>query len=332
MKDMNIKDEEVLDKELGLLLESMPEQENFEKKIDKYIKKKIQKITVRTVLSLLLVIAVLFLLISPVMNAIYFNPEKLQKDGTLLSVFRDYCEVSRPQKEVISIDVKSKGFSRYKMSMGVHDHTAPLIVGRENVWVDVFAGKYQDWQDSEMMLTPQLGMFDHPVTQEEIDSMIGDFKKLPESAKISLAIWDKEVRDVEELRKENVSLDWIEVYHPNQPEFQGGLNLWMNQIVKETDDREEMTEKELLDLYVAKLKNLVEHGEVWRSMGFPYHSTVFADGEEQMKACYEDAKTLTKLQTKGYYISGSRDEIISYLQKTGIESVSVYDVNSSIWE
>lgn len=74
MKDMNIKDEEVLDKELGLLLESMPEQENFEKKIDKYIKKKIQKITVRTVLSLLLVIAVLFLLISPVMNAIYFNP------------------------------------------------------------------------------------------------------------------------------------------------------------------------------------------------------------------------------------------------------------------
>ena len=76
MKDMNIKDEEVLDKELGLLLESMPEQENFEKKIDKYIKKKIQKITVRTVLSLLLVIAVLFLLISPVMNAIYFNPEK----------------------------------------------------------------------------------------------------------------------------------------------------------------------------------------------------------------------------------------------------------------
>ena len=203
MKDMNIKDEEVLDKELGLLLESMPEQENFEKKIDKYIKKKIQKITVRTVLSLLLVIAVLFLLISPVMNAIYFNPEKLQKDGTLLSVFRDYCEVSRPQKEVISIDVKSKGFSRYKMSMEVHDHTAPLIVGRENVWVDVFAGKYQDWQDSEMMLTPQLGMFDHPVTQEEIDSMIGDFKKLPESAKISLAIWDKEVRDVEELRKEN---------------------------------------------------------------------------------------------------------------------------------
>lgn len=89
MKDMNIKDEEVLDKELGLLLESMPEQENFEKKIDKYIKKKIQKITVRTVLSLLLVIAVLFLLISPVMNAIYFNPEKLKKDGTLLSVFRD---------------------------------------------------------------------------------------------------------------------------------------------------------------------------------------------------------------------------------------------------
>ena len=95
---------------------------------------------------------------------------------------------------------------------------------------------------------------------------------------------------------------------------------------------EEMTAEELLDIYVKQLKNLVEHSEIWEPLHLPYHMTVFAGGKEQMKECYEDAKTLTKLQTKGYYISGKRDEIISYLQKISVESVNVYDVKLSIWD
>ena len=43
--------EESLDRELEKLVEDMPEQnEDFEKKIDRYINKKIRKITVKTVL------------------------------------------------------------------------------------------------------------------------------------------------------------------------------------------------------------------------------------------------------------------------------------------
>ncbi len=60
--------EEILDQELELLIDEMPEQEDFEKKIDRYIKKKIRNITIKTVCSIFVIIAVLFLMISPAMQ------------------------------------------------------------------------------------------------------------------------------------------------------------------------------------------------------------------------------------------------------------------------
>ena len=53
--------EESLDRELEKLVEDMPEQnEDFEKKIDRYINKKIRNITVKTVLVIFGIIFVLF--------------------------------------------------------------------------------------------------------------------------------------------------------------------------------------------------------------------------------------------------------------------------------
>lgn len=332
-RNINREQEEILDRELEMLMEAMPEQDDFEKKIDKYIKKKIQKITVRTVVSIFCGIIILFLLISPAMNAAYLNPAKLQKDETFCSVLRDYYETTKPYIEVCSVDVKKKGFAKYELAIEANNHFNTHFFGRNNVWVEISRGKYKNWRDSEMLLeTAYLGRFESPVSKSDEKHLIEELGKLPESAEISLEIGDKEVRNVEDLLKEDVQLDWIEVYHPNQPEFQGGLSLWRNRQREESDDREEMTAQELLDVYVKQLKNLVEHSKIWEPLQLPYHSVVFAGGSEQMKECYEDAKTLTKLQTKGYYISGTRDEILTYLQKTSVESVSVYDVKSSIWD
>lgn len=191
------------------------------KKIDKYIKKKIRKITVGTVLSIALIVAVLFLLISPAMNAAYLNPEKLEKDGTFQSVLRDYYEITRPYIDLGTVNIKKKGFARYNLGIEAYDMTKKVNVGLESVWVDVVLGKYKNWKDPQMLLVSKMGAFDYPSSQEDIENLIKEFEKLPESATISLAISEKEVRDVEELRKEKVDLDWIEVYHPNQPEFQG---------------------------------------------------------------------------------------------------------------
>lgn len=324
--------EETLDQELELLMDEMPDQEDFEKKIDRYIKKKIRNITIKTVCSIFIIIAVLFLMISPAMDRAYLNPKKLEEDGTFQSVLRDYYEITRPYIELGMINIEKKGFARYSLGIDARDNTEKINVGLESVWVDVVLGTYKNWNDPQMLLVPKLGAFDYPSSQEDIEDLTKEFEKLPESAKVSLAISETKVRDVEKLRKEKVDLDWIEVYHPNQPEFQGGLSLWRTQIFDDSDDRENMTEKELLKVYVENLKNLAEHSDIWRNLGLPYHSSVWTEGVKQIEDCYEDAKTLEKLQTKAYYISGRRNEILEYLRKTSIASVSVQDVKSNIWE
>ena len=58
------------------------------------------------------IIFVLFLIISHGMDAVYLNPEKLQKDQTFLSVMRDYYDVTRPYIEINDIQVEKKGFGR----------------------------------------------------------------------------------------------------------------------------------------------------------------------------------------------------------------------------
>lgn len=62
----------------------------------------------KTVLVIFGIIFVLFLIISPGMDAVYLNPEKLQKDKTFLSVMRDYYDVTRPYIEINDIQVEKK--------------------------------------------------------------------------------------------------------------------------------------------------------------------------------------------------------------------------------
>lgn len=245
---------------------------------------------------------------------------------------RDYYDITRPYIEINDIQVEKKGFGRYKLGISVTDNMKKREIGIENVWVNLERGKYKNWEDPERFLSTKLGEFENPKTQEEIEELIMEMEKLPESAEISLAISENVERDVEELRKEKVQLDWIEVYHPNSKSFQGGLNLWRIALFKPSDDREEMTEEELLKVYVENLKNLVDHQEVWCPLELPYRSTVWVDGREEMKACYENAKTLKKLQTKAYYISGKRDDILEFVKKTDMKTVDVYGVKSSMWE
>ncbi|WP_461812954.1 sigma factor regulator N-terminal domain-containing protein [Faecalimonas sp.] len=332
-KNKNNLTEKLLDQELEMLVESVPEQEmDFEKKIEKCINKKIRRITAKTVAAIVGVLVILFLLISPCMNTFYLNPQKLQKDQTFLSVMRDYYDITRPYIEINNIQVEKKGFGRYRLGISATDNFKKREIGVENVWVDLEQGKYKNWQDPERLLITRLGEFENVKTKEEIEQLIQEIEKLPKSAEISLAISENRERDVEELRKEKVRLDWIEVYHPNKKGFQGGLNLWRTAMFEASDDREKMDEEKLLKVYVKNLKNLVNHPDIWNSLELPYRSTVWADGTEEIKACYEDAKTLKKLQTKAYYISGQKDDILEYIKKTTIKTVSVYSVKSNVWE
>lgn len=48
--------------------------------------------------------------------------------------------------------------------------------------------------------------------------------------------------------------------------------------------------------------------------------------ESTLRECYEDAKQLDVLKAKNYCISGKRDEIVEYLEKTDISSILVDEV------
>ena len=103
------------------------------------------------------IIFVLFLIISPGMDAVYLNPEKLQKDQTFLSVMRDYYDVTRPYIEINNIQVEKKGFGRYTLGISATNNIKSRNIGIENVWVDLEQGKYKNWRDSEMLLVERLG-------------------------------------------------------------------------------------------------------------------------------------------------------------------------------
>lgn len=218
-KNKNDLTDELVHEKLETPIKSIAEENtDFEKKIEQYINKKIRRIIVKTGLAVFLVLIILFFVISPVMDALYLNPYKLQKDQTFFSVMRDYYDVTRPYIEINNIQAEKKGFGRYELGISATDNAKKREIGIENVWVDLERGKYKNWEDPERLLIAKLGEFENPKTKEE------------------------------------------------------------------------------------------------------------------MKACYENAKTLKKLQTKAYYISGKRDDILEFVKKTDMKTVNVYQVKSNMWE
>lgn len=107
MKDWN---EKKLDEELNALVEELPTQNDLEKKINQSINRRIRKIIITTVSATLIFLLLIFAIISPVMNCLYFNPYKLNKepDKIYTNVMRDYWELSKPYTEIMDMEVTPK--------------------------------------------------------------------------------------------------------------------------------------------------------------------------------------------------------------------------------
>lgn len=325
---MNEWNEEKLDRELELLVEEFPEQEEFERKIEQYIKKKIRAIVLRTLMWVACTIGILALIIHPAMSYMYMNPYKLNsekpEESVYLKVLRDYWETVTPYVEINSVDVKRKGFARYEVSMCVNDHIGPGVIGPANVWCKVVRGKYVDIQDSDGYLRQLMGRFDNGWYEKA--AYIDMFRELPASANIYLSIGAEAPKNVNTLREEEITLQWIEVYQPNV-EYQGGLSMQLMSCVEKTDHRNALSEEELIGAYVENLKNLIEHHDVWKSFELSSGSKIYVGNEINiLKETYEDAQEMNNLQTKNYCISGKRDEVIEYLEKTDIYSILVDEI------
>lgn len=337
MKEWN---ETKLDQELDALLSEIPEpeQDEFEKRVEKYINRRIRKIVHKTLASVLVIIILLLGIINPLLNLCCLNPAKTNEDDVISiyhDVMRDYYETTTPFAEIVNMDVKKKGFSRYEIIMMVSNHIEPLIWGRSNVTWDMALGKITHMNDSNGYLATKMGRFDiihyventdgsliqvHPFKEEAMDQI----KKLPESSKIYLCLTAAEPQTLEDIRSYDVDLEWIQIYQPNV-DFNGGLSLRLHSLHKETDMRNEMSDRELLDVYLSNLENLIAHKDMWRDFELPSGNTVYCDANLIDKT-YEDAKTLESLTTKNYCIYGERDDILSYLENTDLPSVFIEDI------
>lgn len=323
-------DENKLNQELEELLQDMPEQEALEKKIEQRIKKKIQKVVFRTLAGIVGTILVLLIVINPFLNAVFVNPAKLNEgeNSQIFQTLDNYWETTRPYTDLVTLNVKKKGFARYELEMQISDQRSPVNYGVPNVWMDMVRGKYKFREDKDSLMTFYLSRFEN--LYETKEDYLEKIRELPESSVLYLSVGEKNPKSLEELRNASVDAVWAEIYQPNS-DFQGGLSLRDSVVGGLQTARTEMTEEQLKEEYLSHLKDLLEHTELWNSFDLPCSSKSFP-GENKvdvLQECYEDAKQLDTLQTKNYCISGKRDVIVGYLEKTDILSLRVDEVKLS---
>ncbi len=324
---MNEWNENMLDEQLEALIEDLPEHNDLEEKIIAGINRRVRKIARRTVFCFIAVILVALLVINPLLNVVTLNPYKMNQepDHELTEIFRDYFETNIPFREVNQIEVKKKGFGCYELKVYVTNLAETKREFPSDYFtIDMNLGTFGDYTDTNRCFFQMLGRFenDYQTTEEFLEL----FQKLPESSVLFLSLSDADVKNIDELRKLDIRLDWFQVYQPSV-QFQGGMAAHMTSAYTEGDYREEMTEQQLLQEYIAHLENLLENPKLWHKFGLCDGSNAYpVNPINRLEETYENAKDLTELKTKNYCISGERDEIIKYLQENRFESIRIDNI------
>lgn len=329
MADWN---EKMLDEELEAIMNDVPEQEDLEKKINQIINRRIRKVVMKTLSTVVAAMLILGLGVNPLMNASFWNPYKMHEDGELLTVFGNFVDMTQPWSELISVGVEKKGFARYEMEMQISDHTEPLYVGIPNVTMDVNCGKYAEIKDPDNRLTIFMNRFDM-MNLGYNETQIEHIESLPESAWVYLNLSSRNEQTIEQLQDVGKVVQWLQVYQPTV-EFQGGIR-----ITPSVGDKLlgknfwTISSEELLELYLDNLENLLEHPEVWEQFSLSDgRSWVFAQSEEVLRETYENAKELETVTTKNYCIAGQRDEVLEYLKTTEFTNIRIEKVKLSLYE
>lgn len=322
-------DENKLNQELELLLTEVPEQDELEKRIEKYIKNRIRKIVYKTLATIVVAVVLLLALINPLFRVSFIDPTKVDENeqSIYFDVLRDYYETTRPYAELISLDAEYKGLANYKVILQATNHRERLVVGRTNASYDLNCGTIKNLNDPQLYIAYHAGRFDMYKYQNEtdwIEEKIEELRKLPDSAHIYVSVYAAQPQSVEAFRNSDIHLEWVEVYQPNV-EYRGGLSMVRNTVWNESDAREKMSEAELLDVYCKNLKNLLEHREMWQELELPSASMIYQD-VSVLEDTYEDAVDLTELKTERFTLYGKKNDIIEFLESIDIISIQIDEV------
>lgn len=338
---MEKREEDLLEEKLKSLGESETDFETeknipepSELNLEKMINKRIRNICLKTIGIVVLAVAVVFAGISPLMKAAFLNPVKMEKnDYAFMRYMRAYYEMRGPYVEVMGAEAEYKGFSKYEVSLGLASQMTgskdSLQINRAfPVVLTIDKGKLTKVQDGAGALTFTMGRFacDWNVKEE----IIAEIEKLPESTYLSLSVGEKEPRPVKEHFEEDICAEWAEIYNPVS-DFQGGMSLDMAGMWKETDDRKSLSEEELRQVFLDNLELLLTEPKLLRSLGIYSGSTEFFTLEvvEKTRDYFRENK---ELLTKNYCLSGTKEQVLAYLEQHEFTSIKVDDVRLSILE
>ena len=334
--------DKVKDIEKDLEALAMEQEPDLDGAIEKVIRKKMRRVALKTTIAVLVAVAVIFLGVSPIVDHCYPDPTKLNgKPSQLLSVLRTYYETMYPHREVLGVDVERDGFGCYTLYLNMADHREKIVVGVSDVTMKMKLGKLSVADDSEGLTVFTSGIFaqeDEDLESVEegwMEDMLSEIRKLPETSRLYLNISDKQAKDIEKLvarQNDDFRLEWVQIYQP-ECDFQAGLQMQLSAAYDDSDKRSECSAEELKEIYIRNLKVLQDNFDLWKSLGLHSGNTYWEQPDiSLLEQSISAAESSEDFRSKYYCVSGSRDEILKYLDSIDCTMFTVDKVRYSSFE
>ena len=147
--------------EFDLALENMklePEAD-LDRLIEKRVKQMMTRISLQVVCVVLLVLALVFLGVNPLVNLCNVNPARANeaeegRASELLQTLSAYVETVYPQTRLHTIgEIEKAGFGKYEIPLCVSTRTQRTYVGKMNVILEMTRGKLEVKSDADGALT-----------------------------------------------------------------------------------------------------------------------------------------------------------------------------------
>lgn len=334
---------------------------DFERRLEKAIDRRIRSICLKTIAVVAAVCAVVFLVVSPVVGLFFPSPQHVggMSSASLEEYLGAYYETTRPYVELVPASdqkrrkwTQNRGFGCYTVGLSALDMKQYWArIGENSVKVTLNWGRYAVKNDPESVLVRNWSAFNYRDSVEEVRA---DLEGLPRTSYGYISVRANEPVSIETLRESGLDVNWIEVYSDGEPvagrdyQWRGGLNTRTRTSESGDDWCQDMSSEELRQLYLNNLETLLSAPRLLRRRSFDVETDgipddLSSDGgaysggwygfggdavKEAIRAnCDAVAAQTGPLLTERYCVSGSRDELLAYLDTADIQCVGIDNVH-----
>mgnify|MGYP004663785315 CR=1 FL=1 len=270
--------------EFDLALENMKleAEADLDRLIEKRVKQMMTRISLQVVCVALLVLALVFLGVNPLVNLCNVNPARANeaeegRASELLQTLSAYVETVYPQTRLHTIgEIEKAGFGKYEIPLCVSTRTQRTYVGKMNVILEMTRGKLEVKSDADGALTHIMHTTVSSAKLEGIgdfaaynEAQIEDLAELPKSARVLLNVRLHEAKALEEilaLRRDTIEPVWAQMDTESEG-FMGGISLESAVLLYDDEpEREQMNAAQLRERYLKNLTLLSEHHALWNGL------------------------------------------------------------------